>query len=172
MVLVWVEISFGDKNIALSLVAFNSLFQILFFSIYAYIFMVFLPQLLGIELYEYSVSMAMVAKNVAIYLGIPFVLGFLTRLVLVRIIGLESYNKVFIKILSPLSLVALLYIIVVMFSYKGEKLIALPFDVLLVALPLIAYFVIMFFISFYVSKSFGYAKCCAVSFSACGIILS
>ena len=168
MVLVWVEISLGDKNYALGLVAFNSLFQILFFSVYAYIFMILLPSFLGIELHQYSISMLMVAKNVGIYLGIPFVLGALSRLILVRYQGLEFYEKVFIPRISPLSLIALLYIIIVMFSYKGESLITLPLDVLLVALLLVAYFIIMFFISFYKNKGFGYTKCSAVSFSACG----
>lgn len=168
MVLVWVEISSGDKNYALGLVAFNSLFQIVFFSVYAYIFMILLPSLLGIELHQYSISMVMVAKNVGIYLGIPFVLAALSRLILVHYKGLEFYEKTFIPQISPLSLIALLYIIVVMFAYKSESLFALPLDVLLVALPLVAYFIIMFFISFYKSKGFGYAKCSAVSFSACG----
>ena len=168
MVLVWTDLALGDRNYVLGLVALNSLFQILFFSLYAYVFMVFLPSQLGISLQSYSISIASIAKNVGIYLGIPFVLGLLSRVLIVKAKGLGFYENTFLPTISPLSLVALLYVIIVMFSYKGESLIRLPFDTLLVSVPLIAYFVIMFFLSFYISKAFNYAKRVATSFSACG----
>ncbi|WP_300916167.1 ACR3 family arsenite efflux transporter [Helicobacter japonicus] len=168
MVLVWIDLAYGDRELALSLVAFNSLFQILFFGVMAYIFMMILPSFLGINLQGYTISFALVAKNVAIYLGIPFILGFFTRFFLIKYKGLRFYEEIFIAKISPLTLIFLLYIIIVMFSYKGEALLNLPFDALIVALPLVAYFVLMFFISFYLSKGFGYEKSCAISFSACG----
>ena len=168
MVLVWIDLALGDRELALSLVAFNSLFQIFFFGIMAYVFMIVLPSFLGINLQGYTLSFALVAKNVAIYLGIPFVLGFFTRFFLIKYKSLRFYEEKFIAKISPLTLIFLLYIVIVMFSYKGEALLNLPFDTLIVALPLVAYFVVMFFIAFCLSKGFGYEKSCAISFSACG----
>nr|WP_239056441.1 permease [Helicobacter apodemus] len=158
MVLIWIDLALGDKELALSLVAFNSFFQIFFFGIMAYVFMIVLPSFLGINLQGYTLSFAFVAKNVAVYLGIPFILGFLIRFILVKYKGAKFYEENFIAKISPITLIFLLYIVIVMFSYKGGSLLKLPFDTLLVALPLVAYFVVMFFIAFYLSKNFGYEK--------------
>lgn len=170
MVLVWNDLACGDNQYVAALVAFNSIFQILFFSSYAWLFLSFLPPYFGVEGQIINISFWTISEAVLIYLGIPFLLGFLTRLILVKQKGLEWYQQTFIPKISPISLIALLVTIVSMFSLKGADVLSLPFDVLLIAVPLTIYFVLMFFISFFISKWMGnnYAKTTAISFTAAG----
>lgn len=170
MVLVWNDLACGDNQYIAALVAFNSIFQILFFSSYAWLFLSFLPPYFGVEGQIINISFWTISEAVLIYLGIPFLLGFLTRLILVKQKGLEWYQQTFIPKISPISLIALLVTIVSMFSLKGADVLSLPFDVLLIAVPLTIYFVLMFFISFFMSKWMGnnYAKTTAISFTAAG----
>lgn len=170
MVLVWNDLACGDNQYIAALVAFNSIFQILFFSSYAWLFLSFLPPYFGVEGQIINISFWTISEAVLIYLGIPFLLGFLTRLILVKQKGLEWYQQTFIPKISPISLIALLFTIVAMFSLKGADVLSLPFDVLLIAVPLTIYFVLMFFISFFISKWMGnnYAKTTAISFTAAG----
>lgn len=170
MVLVWNDLACGDNQYVAALVAFNSIFQILFFSSYAWLFLSFLPPYFGVEGQIINISFWTISEAVLIYLGIPFLLGFLTRLILVKQKGLEWYQQTFIPKISPISLIALLVTIVSMFSLKGADVLSLPFDVLLIAVPLTIYFVLMFFISFFMSKWMGnnYAKTTAISFTAAG----
>ncbi|MQW93351.1 ACR3 family arsenite efflux transporter [Acinetobacter sp. dk771] len=170
MVLVWNDLAGGDNQYVAALVAFNSIFQILFFSSYAWLFLSFLPPYFGVEAQIIEVSFSTVTHAVFIYLGIPFLLGFLTRWQLVKRKGLQWYQTKFIPKISPLSLMALLFTIVAMFSLKGGEVIGLPFDVLRIAIPLIIYFVVMFFVSFFMSKWMGngYPQTAAISFTAAG----
>lgn len=170
MVVVWNDLAEGSREYAAGLVALNSIFQVFFYSFYAYLFITFLPPYFGIEGLNVNITIGEIAKSVGIYLGIPFAAGIISRYILIKWKGTEWFNQKFIPIISPITLIALLFTIILMFSLKGQLIIQIPMDVIRIAIPLVIYFILMFIISFLIGKKLGadYAKNTSIAFTATG----